>query len=244
METVMIMGNAMIKEPQILADFVKRNNPDFDVEIAVAFIELGKLYSIRGDIAFCQSIIETGWFKFADGTAVKPEQHNYCGMGVLELGMTGNSFNTIWEGVEAQLQHLYAYGNEKGIISRPILDPRFNYVERGSAMYWEDLGGKWSSQKDYGEAIIKMHRQLFDFAMTHHLFVAEGSPIDVEQKKQEGTIIGKIAKPTLRVKDCDTEHEANEFLADKNAEDIVQIKPFLSGNGFDFRYSITYKVYK
>ena len=76
-------------------EFVKSKNSSFDREIAQQFYAVGQVYGVRGDIALCQSIIETGWFKFSDGTAVTPDQHNYSGLGVTSLGQKGESFGTI-----------------------------------------------------------------------------------------------------------------------------------------------------
>lgn len=147
-------------------EFVKSKNSSFDREIAEQFIAVGKIYGIRGDIALCQSIIETGWFKFDDGTAVTPDQHNYCGLGVTSLGKKGESFATIKAGVTAQIQHLYAYACTKAIPSgETLLDNRFKYVTRGSAPNWEDLGGKWSSVSTYGTQIVKKYNEMMAFQM-------------------------------------------------------------------------------
>lgn len=156
-----IMGKSIATKTDMV-DFVKQHNPDFDPDIAEAFLTKCKPYKIRGDVAFCQSIIETGWFKFADGTAVKPEQHNYCGMGVTSLGVTGNSFSSIEVGVEAQMQHLYAYATKDILPSGVYLyDPRFNYVDRGSAPRWVDLEGKWCAQgSDYGKKILDLWKSM------------------------------------------------------------------------------------
>lgn len=147
-------------------EFVKSKNSSFDREIAEQFIAVGKIYGIRGDIALCQSIIETGWFKFDDGTAVTPDQHNYCGLGVTSLGEKGESFATIKEGVTAQIQHLYAYACTKSIpAGETLIDNRFKYVTRGSAPNWEDLGGKWSSVSTYGTQIVNKYKEMMAFAM-------------------------------------------------------------------------------
>jgi hypothetical protein len=53
-------------------------------------------------MAIAQSILETGWFKYA-GSAVTSDQHNYCGLGVTSTGIKGSSFDTIEDGVTAQL---------------------------------------------------------------------------------------------------------------------------------------------
>lgn len=158
-----IIGKS-IASKTMMVNFVKKHNPDFDPEIAEAFLAKCKPYNIRGDVAFCQSIIETGWFKFTDGTAVKPEQHNYCGMGVTSLGVTGNSFSSIEVGVEAQMQHLYAYATTddlpKGVF---LYDPRFRFVTRGSAPRWVDLEGKWCAVgSDYGRKILDLWSEMID----------------------------------------------------------------------------------
>lgn len=148
--------------------FVKSQNSSFDKEIAEQFIAVSQVYGVRGDIAICQSIIETGWFKYTGGTAVTAEDHNYCGLGVTTLGEKGCIFSTIKEGVTAQIQHLYAYACTKSIPSgETLIDPRFQWVTRGSAPNWEDLGsGKWASAAGYGDKIIAMYNDMMAFNVT------------------------------------------------------------------------------
>ena len=124
---------------------IKKNNPDFDIEIAKAFFLLADEYHIDPMRAISQSILETGWFKFA-GSSVKAEQHNYCGLGATGGGAAGASFDTIENGVRAQLQHLYAYGCKDALPEgeTTIVDPRFKYVTRSIATYWEQLAGRWA----------------------------------------------------------------------------------------------------
>lgn len=145
-----------------MTDFLEAKNPSFKdaQEVAQAFLDVGKEYGVRGDIAFAQSIIETGWFKFDGGTAVTPDQHNYCGMGVTSKGMKGNSFASIREGVTAQIQHLFAYGTTKEMPKVTVVDPRFKYVTRGSAPNWEDLSMKWAMNANYGKHILDLYAEL------------------------------------------------------------------------------------
>ena len=148
-------------------EFVKSKNSSFDREIAQQFYAVGQVYGVRGDIALCQSIIETGWFKFSDGTAVTPDQHNYSGLGVTSLGQKGESFATIKDGVTAQIQHLYAYACTKALPDGEVLiDNRFKYVTRGCAPNWEDLGGKWSGVSTYGTQIIEKYNEMMAFTMS------------------------------------------------------------------------------
>lgn len=159
-----IMGNAEI-EAEAMQCFVARHNPDFDLEIAKAYIAVGQRYGIRGDIALCQSILETGWFKFADGTSVTPDQHNYCGLGVLRRGQKGHSFSTIEDGVTAQIQHLYAYACSSPIPNgEKLLDPRFKLVERGVAPTWAELSGRWAANDRYARSILKLFVELRRFS--------------------------------------------------------------------------------
>lgn len=163
LEAISILGTPEIS-PDVMAAFVASRNPDFDPAIARAFHEVGRRYGIRGDIALCQSIIETGWFRFADGTAVKPEQHNYCGLGVTTRGVTGHSFESIEKGVTAQIQHLYAYATSKPLPSgEKLIDPRFKLVSRGIAPTWRDLNRRWAMNDRYSQSIMNLFQQLISF---------------------------------------------------------------------------------
>ena len=129
-----IVGEAKVS-PEDMCEFVRQHNPDFPLEIAEAYYEIGSRYGIRGDVALCQAIIETGWFKFQDGTAVTPDQYNFCGLGVTRLGVKGNAFSSIQEGVTAQIQHLYAYATRKSLPDgEELVDARFTLVSRGCAL--------------------------------------------------------------------------------------------------------------
>lgn len=132
-------------------------------------------------MAISQSILETGWFKYA-GSAVTPEQHNYCGLGVTSNGVEGGKFNTIEDGVTAQLQHLFAYGS-KDTLNETTVDPRFKYVTRGIAPYWQQLAGRWAcpgydtktydtpakamaANNTYGQKIRAIYNQILGMAVT------------------------------------------------------------------------------
>ncbi len=121
------------------------NNSSFNVEIAKLFWNLSPKYNIDPMMAISQSILETGWFKFTD-SSVKASQHNYCGLGATGGEVSGATFDTIKDGVNAQLQHLYAYGTKESIPIEDvdIVDPRFRYVTRGVAPYWQQLAGRWA----------------------------------------------------------------------------------------------------
>lgn len=160
-----IVGKAEITDPEIIAAFIRLNNKDFATEIAEAYLRVGDRYGIRGDIAICQAIIETGWFRFADGTAVTLDQNNYCGLGVTTRGIKGCSFDTIDDGTAAHIQHLYAYACRAPLpAGERLLDPRFRLVSRGIAPNWTDLSNRWAMNPNYGNQIIRLFNQLQTFA--------------------------------------------------------------------------------
>lgn len=155
-----IMGEQEV-DAETMYRFVAERNPRFSREIAEAFHEVGELYGLRGDIALCQAIIETGWFRFDNGTAVRPEHHNYCGLGVHTRGSRGCSFGSVREGVTAMLQHLYAYACREPLPKgETMIDPRFRFVTRGAAPTWESLSGKWAMNNSYGDNILRIYRQM------------------------------------------------------------------------------------
>ena len=152
-----IMGEPEI-DARSMTEFIRRHNPNFDSEIAEAYYNIGCRYGVRGDIAICQAILETGWFQFSSGTAVTADQHNYCGLGVTEALSRGATFATIEEGVTAQIQHLYAYASRRGLPDgETVVDPRYTYVPRGVAPTWESLSGRWAVNKEYGNRILNLY---------------------------------------------------------------------------------------
>lgn len=172
--------------------FVKSVNGSFPREIAENFYNVAKKYGMRGDIALCQSCVETGWFKYTGGTAVRPEHHNYCGLGVTEFGKPGCIFSTVKEGVTAQIQHLYAYATMKALPAGEVLvDPRFKNVTRGCAPTWESLGGKWAVAKDYGTKILAIYRDMMNYTL----------PVSLKADRTSATITGTQgwSKPSVNV---------------------------------------------
>lgn len=160
---VTIEGSSVLTAKQ-MGDFVLLKNPDpkltsVDIyRLADLYLSLGRTEGIRGDIAFAQAILETGFFQY--GKDVLPEQNNYSGIGAVGGGAQGASFNTPEEGVRAQIQHLKAYANHEPLVTEKI-DPRFDYVKRGIAPYWTDLNNRWAVPGDnYGERILAIFSEM------------------------------------------------------------------------------------
>lgn len=165
---VSILGKPVLTAEQ-LDQFVRKVNPNAP-SVAKFFIQHGNRMGIRGDIAFCQSIHETNWFRY--GGSVKANQNNYAGIGAVDSRTGGATFATPEIGALAQLQHLWAYATTKELLET-IHDPRYKYVKRGVAPTWIALGGKWAvpgypktyksfdsaykAGQTYGQLILKLY---------------------------------------------------------------------------------------
>lgn len=141
-----------------LNDFAKNVNPNA-LDVGDYYIKYGNLYGIRGDVAFAQAIHETDYFRFTG--VVNESQNNYAGLGATGGSEQGASFDTPEEGVHAHIQHLYAYATQADIPSNEsIVDPRFDLVQRGSAITWAQLNGKWAVPGNtYGQQILSIFKQ-------------------------------------------------------------------------------------
>ena len=167
-----IMGEAHATAQQ-MALFCRSKNAEPKLtsctleQLAEIFLEEGKAEGVRGDVAFGQSLHETGYFKF--GGIVLPSQNNYAGIGALNGNATGQAatFPDPRTGVRAQIQHLKAYASTEPLVNTCV-DPRFSLVTRGSAPYVEWLGaadnpnGKgWAVPgSGYGANVVKLLGQI------------------------------------------------------------------------------------
>lgn len=171
-EKTAIMGKAQATAQQ-MALFCRSKNsiPQLTScsleQLAEMFIEEGEAECVRGDVAFAQSLHETGYFKF--GGIVLPTQNNYAGIGALNGNATGQaaSFPDPRTGVRAQIQHLKAYASTEALVNECV-DPRFSLVARGVAPYVEWLGAADNPQgcgwavpgAGYGANIVKLLGQI------------------------------------------------------------------------------------
>ena len=110
------------------------------LHLAAIFLDEGAKEGVRGDGAFCQTLIETGYFKF--GGDVQPGQHNFAGLGATG-GVPGLTFADDRTGIRAQIQHLKAYATTEPL-TQTCVDPRYKYVTKGCAQTFENLSGKWA----------------------------------------------------------------------------------------------------
>jgi len=157
-----IMGKGLAS-PQMMTRFLLVNNPRLDSEkvqyLAQLYYEEALKEGINHDIAFAQMCLETAYLKF--GNQVKAAQNNFCGLGALDGGASGATFESEQIGVRAHIQHLKAYASRQAL-NEKLVDPRFRFVKRGIAPTVDHLAGRWASDTKYGEkirsVIFKLHQ--------------------------------------------------------------------------------------
>ena len=142
--------------------------------LAQTFIDAGHVEGVRGDLAFVQSIIETGWFGY-QGSQVPPDSNNFAGIHAYDGraalpnckhgdAAPSRCFATAMVGARTQMQLLrsYADATTTHLPNRVISAPPDRV---GAAPIWEYFGGHncpcgkliWASADNYGITIIKLY---------------------------------------------------------------------------------------
>jgi N-acetyl-anhydromuramyl-L-alanine amidase AmpD len=172
-----IPGTSTARRAQMEA-YVRRRNPS-PPAVSEIYLRLGTKLGIRGDLAYAQALQETNYFLY--GGAVRPEQNNYC-------GLTGASFATPEEGVLAHLQHLYAYATTAPLpVGMAKVDPRFDLVKRGSALFVGDLNGRWAVPgATYGQTIDELLGEMLMEAVTQEPYQITQAYLDPTSQNRPG----------------------------------------------------------
>ncbi|MDU2066047.1 MAG: glucosaminidase domain-containing protein [Sporomusaceae bacterium] len=161
-----IMGSPLASEQQCVA-YLRQKNPLPETavsakELVRIFYEEARHEGIRPDVAFAQSLHETGFFRY--GGDVLPPQNNYAGLGTTGNGVKGAWFKSPRQGIRAQIQHLKGYATPvapQGI----LVDPRYDLLKKtpffGKQKTWQALNGKWAVPgRNYGQTILRIHQEI------------------------------------------------------------------------------------
>jgi hypothetical protein len=138
--------------------------------LAQYFVDEGTAEGVTGDVAFMQSVVETGWFRF-DG-AVQAWSNNFSGIGATDGGSNFAAFPDARTGVRAQIQHLRAYADPAAYactvppLHNPCVDPRFDLVSpKGKATTWNQMGnGNWATASTYATSILTLYSEALAFS--------------------------------------------------------------------------------
>lgn len=179
-----IAGKSVIPQSIMEQVFKDRKIEEF-LDIIPVYYEAEEHYSIRADIALCQSLLETGNFKFTG--RVPKSANNFGGLGAVDSDATAYAiFPNHFLGAVAEMQHLAAYALKEDVTKLyagwVLVDPRYTLVQKGCAEYVEWLGQKenpkgkgWASGKNYGYNIMKRYDEIVEKYMK-----AESEPVHVD----------------------------------------------------------------
>jgi hypothetical protein len=135
--------------------------------LAQLFIEEGRDERVAGDLAFVQSVLETGWFGFSG--RVPASANNFAGIGATDATTDYHVFRSARIGVRGQIQHLRAYADPSvtaASLAHPLESPRFHLVSpKGKAPTWGHMGnGNWATDPGYSSKILALYADLLAYA--------------------------------------------------------------------------------
>lgn len=177
-DVIPVMGTSQLNARQ-MADWFDSTGMGYRLsggtsmrELAQIFIEEGADEDVRGDLAFAQAVLETGYFKWAT-------DNNYAGLGACDSCAGEPGFPSPREGVRAQIQHLKNYGDPDsqttGLAHPPSptwygSDPaqaarNFDtFFAKGRAQTWQVMGkGNWATDPNYSTKVIGIYIRMVVF---------------------------------------------------------------------------------
>jgi hypothetical protein len=176
-----ILGPSRLTAKQ-MADFLisEKAKPNITVPIEVLaqiYLDEGDKTGVRGDVAFAQSILETGGFAHPGAAAT---ENNFAGIGWCDTCAHGFDFPDADTGVRAQLQLLRIYVDPKfpdDTYKDEILLPgTLKLGFRGKVQTWWDLWGTWATGALYGQRVYDIYERMVLFAATDPTPVVVAKP--------------------------------------------------------------------
>jgi Mannosyl-glycoprotein endo-beta-N-acetylglucosaminidase len=164
-----ILGPSRLTARQ-MADYIvsQHYRPNITVPIQVLaqiYLDEGAKTGVRGDVAFAQSILETGGFAHPGSSATN---NNFAGIGWCDSCKHGFDFASARLGVRAQLQLMRIYVDptfpgpayKDPILLKGTLTLGF----RGKVQTWWDLWGTWATAPLYGQRVYDIYERMVAFS--------------------------------------------------------------------------------
>lgn len=177
-----VMGDAELTPEQVTAWFESRGvkyrlSGGISIgDLVQLYYEEGKAEHVRPELAFAQSIIETGSF----GNAL---DNNYSGIGACDSCQGEPGFATPRDGVRGQIQLLRNYADPTSRAANlanppsPTIygtDPVHaaslydTFFAKGVAPTWNVMGnGNWATDPGYAQKVLTVYFQMVSFAAKH-----------------------------------------------------------------------------
>jgi hypothetical protein len=137
-------------------------------QLAADYEKAGQATGVRADIAFAQSVIETGFFSFPSFGQLTAKDNNFAGIGACDTCSHGWSFKDAATGVSAQLELLEAFASIKKVAT-PLIG---NIGVGGCCPTWMALSGTWASNLEYGIEIMTVYHQMLTWVIPQRLIAA------------------------------------------------------------------------
>jgi hypothetical protein len=145
-----------------------REKPNVTVpmsRLAQDYVDAGEQTGVRADLAFAQSIVETGYFSFPSYGQLTAADNNFAGIGACDTCAHGWKFPDAATGVGAQLELLEAYASPT-----PVATPLLGSIGVGGCCpTWLALAGKWASSTAYGIAILTVYQEMLNWLIPQRL---------------------------------------------------------------------------
>jgi len=156
-----IMGSSTLSAQELASwyeSFGYQNNTGMPIaQLAQLYLDEGSKAGVRGDVAFAQSILETGGFSIMSG------KNNFAGIGACDSCHGGYDFSSVRQGVAAQVQLLRAYADASYSTSS------FSWVNtlsiKGEHPTWTSLSKSWSSSESYGSHVLSIYLSILTDAL-------------------------------------------------------------------------------
>jgi peptidoglycan hydrolase CwlO-like protein len=177
-----VMGDAELTPAEVTAWFESRNVKyrlagGISIgDLVQMYFEEGKAEHLRPELAFAQSIIETGSF----GNAL---DNNYAGIGACDSCQGEPAFPSPQEGVRGQIQLLRNYADPTSRAANLANPPSTTiygsdpvaaangydtFFAKGRTPTWNVMGnGNWATDPGYAQKVLTIYFQMVSFAARH-----------------------------------------------------------------------------
>jgi hypothetical protein len=167
----MVLGDPVLTADEIVGWYQSKGITGYVGGVPLAtlaqyYIDEGTAENVRGDVAFAQSMVETGAF-----TSPLTTHNNFAGIGACDSCPTGFDFRSPQLGVRAQMQLLHAYADKTlrlTDLAHPSVGANPDHLSvRGCCLTWNKLTGTWATDPNYGPKIMTIYLSMLQWALAH-----------------------------------------------------------------------------
>jgi hypothetical protein len=164
-----VLGDAVLTADEVIGWYNAKGIVGYAGRVDLAtlvgyYLDEGKAEQVRGDVAFAQSVIETGAF-----TSPLTTHNNFAGIGACDSCPTGYDFATPQQGARAQAQLLHAYADKTlslSTLANPAVGSNPDRLSvRGCCTTWNKLTGTWATDPNYGPKLMTVYLSMLEFAL-------------------------------------------------------------------------------